>query len=340
MNWRIHMHALARGPLVLLWRIWPLVGGALVGVGFRLVFSGVKIDKHILWEAMSSSFVLLVPFAVGAVAVYLAALRRRGTWASDIWTGAGANALFVFGTFLVLIEGLICCVLAIPLFAFLGAIGGLLAGRAFRWAKWPRQTVFGFTALPLLLGAVEPYFPTPQEVHWVEYSRQVSATPREIWPVLIDAPDIRPEEIGSAWAYRIGVPLPTSAVTRFEHGTPVRHITMGKNIHFDEIAKEWVPYRRVLWQNRFTPDSFPPEALDDHVRIGGEFFDIMDAEYSMREVTGGTELSARIGYRVSTHFNWYARPIAEFLLSNFEANALAFYAHRAEASRAIAPPYR
>jgi hypothetical protein len=37
-------------------------------------------------------------------------------------------------------------------------------------------------------------------------------------------------------------------------------------------------------------------------------------------------------YRVSTNFNWYVRPIAYFLVVNFEKTALGFYAHRAEAN--------
>jgi hypothetical protein len=37
-------------------------------------------------------------------------------------------------------------------------------------------------------------------------------------------------------------------------------------------------------------------------------------------------------YRVSTAFNWYTRPIAEFLVGNFEEAALRFYARRAETS--------
>jgi hypothetical protein len=36
--------------------------------------------------------------------------------------------------------------------------------------------------------------------------------------------------------------------------------------------------------------------------------------------------------RVSTNFNWHVRPIAYFLVVNFEKTALAFYAHRAEAN--------
>jgi hypothetical protein len=104
---------------------------------------------------------------------------------------------------------------------------------------------------------------------------------------------------------------------------------LGKGVHFDQVAAEWEPNRRVRWVYQFSSDSFPAGALDDHVRIGGRYFDVLDTEYTLRQVTGGTELRVRMSYRVSTAFNWYARPLAEFLVGNFEEAVLEFYAHRA-----------
>ena len=188
-----------------------------------------------------------------------------------------------------------------------------------------------YAALPLLLGGFEQYLPVPQDVHSVERTSIVSASPERIWSQLVVAENIRPSEIGSAWMYRIGVPLPQSAVTELIAGKEVRHIRMGKGIHFDQVAADWEPNRRIRWLYRFSKDSFPAGALDDHVRIGEAHFDILDTEYALRQLPGGTELRVRMNYRVSTPFNWYARPVAEILVTNFEEAALSFYAHRAVA---------
>jgi hypothetical protein len=61
--------------------------------------------------------------------------------------------------------------------------------------------------------------------------------------------------------YRIGVPLPLSAVTVLADGTQVRHIMMGKGIQFDQIAADWQPNRPIRWTYRFANDSFPAGAL-------------------------------------------------------------------------------
>jgi len=112
----------------------------------------------------------------------------------------------------------------------------------------------------------------------------------------------------------------------------VRHVRMGKGIEFDQVAADWQGCHHVRWQYRFAPDSFPPRALDDHVRIGGEHFDLIDTEYSLRpRPDGTTTLRVAISYRVSTRFNWYAQPLAELFVGNFEETALRFYARRAEA---------
>lgn len=306
---------------------WPLILGMLTGLGFRLVFQGASNEAL---DAMMASFTLLVPVAVGAVTVYAAERSRRRSWIFYFWSAAAANALFVIGTFLILIEGLICTILAAPLFAMIGGVAGLVTGAVCRWSGRAPPMVLSVAALPLLAGSLEQHIPLPDRVDTVSTVRVIQASPEQVWHALSFADDIKPEEIGSAWMYRIGVPLPLSAVTEERDGERIRHIEMGKGIAFDQVIVNWEPGRRVRYTYRFAPDSFPPRALDDHVRIGGQYFDLRDTEYSLAPIPEGTRMTARMSYRVSTHFNWYARLVARLLVGNFEETALAFYARRAE----------
>ncbi len=237
----------------------------------------------------------------------------------------------ILGSVLTTLEGVICAFLALPIFSTFGGVAGMIMGAVCRRTRRADSTLFGIAALPLLFGAVEQRFPLPQDVTSTERTVMVSVPPEALWPQLVNAANIRPDEMGSAWMYRIGVPLPSSATTRMIDGTPVRHITMGKGIHFDQVAADWEPNHRVRWLYRFSADSFPPQALDDHVRIGGRYFDLIDTEYSLRRIPEGTEFRVRMSYRVSTAFNWYARPLATLLVGDFEKTALAFYTARAQA---------
>jgi hypothetical protein len=310
--------------------VWPTVLGASIGIGFRLVFLGGPGEAY---SAMMASFALLVPMVIGAVAVVAAERSARRSWGYYFWAGASANALCVVVALLIAIEGLICVILAVPLFVVLGGIAGLVTGLVCRLTNRPRRSVLGFAVLPLLLGGFEQRLPLPHAVLREERAVVIAAPANVVWQQLLSVRDIKPEEMNQAWMYRIGVPLPQSAITESVQGALVRHVTMGKSVQFDQVATDWSPNRRVLWTYRFTKDSFPPKALDDHVRIGGTYFDIVDTEYALRELPGGTELRVTMQYRVSTNFNWYIRPIAAFLIGNFEDTALNFYARRSEFAR-------
>ena len=155
----------------------PLLGGASVGIVMRLVYSGRP--QH-AFDAMMSSFVLLVPVLVGAVAVLIAERGKNRSGVYHFWTGAAANALFVLGTLAILIEGLICAILAVPLFGILGGIAGVLMGIVCRRTIWAKQTVFCLAALPLVLGGIEQHWPLPQDTSVIERTRLVAAPPEAV----------------------------------------------------------------------------------------------------------------------------------------------------------------
>jgi hypothetical protein len=139
----------------------PLICGALVGVAFRLFFSGRPGEPY---HAMMSTFTLLVPIVVGAVTVYIAERAGRRSWSYYFFAAAAANALFVIGTMVIRVEGLICAVLAVPLFGLVGGLGGILMGAVCRWTKWPRPAIYSFAALPLLLGGLEQNLTLSQDI--------------------------------------------------------------------------------------------------------------------------------------------------------------------------------
>lgn len=307
-------------------RWWPPLAGMLFGVLLRLVYSG---QPKFPFNAMDNSFVLLAPLAVGAVTVYLAEKSMRRSWGYYIVMPAFANLLFVAGTMLIMIEGLICAIIVIPLFAFLGAIGGLLMGLICRVTMWPRHAVYAFMAVPLIFGALPADDPVDRHIAVTQRTILIAAAPALIWHQLLDARDIKADEVGQAWMYRIGVPLPLSGITQQVPEGLVRKVAMGKSIHFEQVATEWNANRFVRWRYRFADDSFPPGALDDHVKIGGHYFDLIDTEYELTPRSAhATALTIRMHYRVSTQFNWYAKPVARLLIGNFEEVILGFYSRR------------
>ena len=314
---------------------WPLLCGAVAGLLIRLVYSGGSGQAY---APMLAAFVYLAPFVVGMVTVYVAERSHRRSWGYYAWASALANALFVVGSLVILIEGIICAILIVPLFAAFGALGGLLMGMICRFTNWPRSTLGCFAALPLLLGALggDP----GARVHTLESVKQqvlVQAAPADVWRHLMDADRIAPVEVETAWMYRIGVPMPLAGVTEQTPEGLVRDVRMGKGIHFSQVSTDWEPGRRVQWQYRFGPDSVPPGALDDHVRIGGHYFDLVGTTYTLIPQGEATVLEIDMQYRVSTDFDWYAKPLARWLIGDFSEVILDFYRQRSERSGRAMP---
>lgn len=306
----------------------PLAGGVLAGIALRLIYSGKAGDAY---APMMQSFIFALPLLVAVVTVYIAETKSRRSWSYYFLMPALANILFVVGTLLIMIEGWICAILIVPLFALVGGIAGLAMGAICRITRWPRRSIVGCVAmLPLITGGFEQRLPLPYRERVAMREIVVGASAPAVWRELIDAREITPGEIGDAWLYRIGVPMPIAGIADTQDGEHLRHITMGKGIHFDQVATEWRENESVSWRYRFADDSFPAGALDDHVRIGGHYFDLGETQYSLSASGGETLLRIRMKYRVSTRFNWYAGPIADLLVGNFADVVLRFYARRAE----------
>ncbi|HEU5135999.1 MAG TPA: hypothetical protein VFU13_12690 [Steroidobacteraceae bacterium] len=307
---------------------WPFAGGALIGLTLRLIFRG---DPGDAYTAMMGSFILGSPVLVAVITVYIAELQARRSWSYYFVAPALANVLYVLGTLLILIEGWVCAIIILPLFCLVGGIAGLAMGAICRATHWPRRAVVGCVAmLPLLTGGLEQRLALPARERVAEREIMVAADAARVWRELVDVHQIAPAELDDAWLYRIGVPLPVAGAAETRDGAHLRHMTMGKGIRFDQVATEWRENEQVTWRNLFSADSFPAGALDDHVRIGGHYFDVRETQYGLREIGGQTRLRIRMSYRVSTRFNWYAGPVADLLVGNFAEVALRFYARRAE----------
>lgn len=309
--------------------LWPIGAGVMAGLALRWIFSGKPGDPY---ATMMASFILLTPIVVGATTVYVAERQHRRSWTYCFLVGALANVFCVLSAMLVLWEGLICAILIVPLFAFLGGIGGLLMGAICRRTNRPGSSLYSVAALPLVLGFLEASLPTPERARSVDRRIHVDARPAVVWRYLHNTGPIAPADFENGWIYRIGVPLPEIGVTERSTRGSVRHIRMGKGIHFDQVVAEERAERYVRWTYRFAPDSVPPQALDEHVAIGGAYFDMLDTSYTLVPNGSGTDLRIRMTYRVSTQFNWYVEPIADALFGNFEETVLGFYRRRSESA--------
>lgn len=312
--------------------------GAAYGLLMRLLFGwlplgGPASDAFPIGGTgpMLASFSMMVPVIVGCLTVALSAPARRSWWFS-IWAPWLPTLAFVCGTGLLLIEGAICILMALPLFLLMASVGGLATRLALGLRGGHHGALGALGVLPLLLALPESELPLPQNQRNVSDSVMISAPPEEIWKLINNATDIRPEEMRHGLAYRLGVPLPIEAVTIDTPTGRIRKLKWEDGIAFDEQIVEWHEPKTILWNYEFTVDTFPPDTLDEHVVIGGRHFDLINTRYTLTPESGGTRLAIDVRYRVSTRFNWYANFWGDALLQDTARVILSFYKRRSEAT--------
>jgi len=308
---------------------YPVIAGALTGLALRLFFSG---GGGSYWSPMVGAFIFGAPILIGMLTVYLAERQKRRNWKYYIVAPILANILFVSGTFALLIEGFVCAIIIVPMFAILGMLGGILMGMICRHTDWPKQTLQCAAALPIVAAFLGPLLPTPSATGVIERSITIDAPAAVVWQSINDVRGIEPEQMSGALAMQIGVPPPISGVTRQTATGRIRETHWGKRVHFDEVILDWQPERFVRWSYRFSPDSFPRGALDDHVVIGGHYFDLVDTSFSLQPSSDArsTLVTTQVRYRISTQFNFYANWVAQIVVGNLSETGLRLYKSRSE----------
>jgi hypothetical protein len=183
---------------------------------------------------------------------------------------------------------------------------------------------------PLCVVAVEQYIPLNNQIAHLSSSIEIKAPAETVWYHLNNATNIKESEIPDSLAYLIGAPKPVSGKTISENNQRVRKSVWQKGVYFDEHIVEWQENEFISWTYQFFPDSFPKGSMDDHVVIGGQYFDLMTTSYRLETIPMGTKLTLEIQYRVSTKFNWYTRPLARYLIQDSLGSLLHFYQARSE----------
>jgi hypothetical protein len=317
---------------MMLWVVFGL--GALYGLAMRLLFGMPMFDHSGMAGSagpMMASFVVLVPVLMGVFTVH--AVRKRppsllfavfGPWIPTTCFAAGSGV--------VLIEGSICIAMALPIFWIMSSAGGVLCWIVLKFVDVPRGSVNGLLLLPLLLAWPESQEPLPRTLARSEAAIHIAAPAEVVWGLINHATAIAPAEMSGGLAYRIGLPYPVEAVTQATAHGRVRKLRWAGGVAFDEPITAWQENRLIAWTYAFGPDSFPPGTLDEHVLIGGKYFDLVDTAYRLVPEAGGTRLEIVVDYRVSTGFNWYAVPAGRLLVDDAAQTILRFYKRRSEAA--------
>lgn len=312
---------------------WTWIG-VTVGVAYGL---SVRVMAGLHWSGfgvMSLGFIVFMPFALGCLTVYCAEVRcRRSVWAWLLlpWVAVGGALL---GTLLALLEGFICIVMFVPialLLATMGGIAGGFAGRVVRSHRARAVTMACVAVLPFFTGMWEKPVLHQLEMRRVENVIDIQAPPEVVWRNIERVPAITKAELPKTWAGKIGFPDPIEATLSHEGVGGVRNATFERGLSFIETIDTWEPGQRLGFTIAANTDKIPPTTLDEHVRVGGEYFDVLRGEYLLEPLPNGvTRLHLWSEHRLSTDFNWYAHLWTDAVMSDLQWRILQVIKGRCE----------
>jgi hypothetical protein len=310
--------------------------GAVYGVLFRLSTTNLAVVQgHTPIPAVSGtmtlSFLALGSLCLGLLSVYPAErAERRSAW---LWLFMPFGPVVVACLLSVLfrMEGWICLIFALPGALICAAIGGVIGGLLARRNRTRNGTLACVVLLPFLLAPLETMIDPPTEMRSVADEITIHAPADVVWRNIERVPKIAPEELHTTWAQRIGFPRPVEATLSYEGVGGVRHASFERGLMFVETVTTWEPGRRLGFSIKADSAHIPPTTLDEHVTIGGRYFDVLDGEYSIEAVSDEeTILHLTSRQRVSTDFNAYAGMWTDAVMGNLQSSILEVIRRRCE----------
>jgi len=332
------------GVSLVKWSLKAIAGIHIMGLGavygvmaykaFATLFSAP--EKGIS-GLMLVSFLAGIPFAMGLLIGYHVKRRKLVGLAGSSTLSVLSIALVVFAAGAFLREGTICIVMALPIFFVLAILGVIFAalGSFLGWSDSPKLLSVGLI-IPFMLAPIEQKLPSTTLHQTVSQTIFIAAKPTTLWQHINYPLNIQAAEIRDGLAYHIGAPLPLEARTIEGKVGGLRTLRWERGVNFKAIITSWQPNQHIAWQYKFTPDSFPPGSLDEHIVIGGHYFNLESTSYTLQPEANGTRLTIQINTSVSTNFNRYADFWARFLVNDAAKTFLQFYKTRAEQQSHIA----
>ena len=298
-----------------------------MGVGYGLILRWfATANGASFFGPMSITFLALVPVGMGFATIFP---NKQPTLLEALflpWVGA---AIATSATMLIGWEGAICVAMLAPGMIVACSIGGLAAYLARRWSRSNAAAAALF--LPLAAGPLEQRFVPPVDVRRVETSIAIDATPDVVWSQIESVPEIRPEEEPFALYRAMGFPRPLSAVIDRPGVGGVREARFDGGVLFLEEVTVWEPGRRLALTIDAQEHLIPPTTLDEHVTIGGPYFDVLTGAYEIEaRPEGGVVLHLASELRVSTTFNVYAGWWADLVMASIQDHILEIVKARSE----------
>lgn len=303
----------------------------LFALGMRGVF-GIR-DWEALYSVMLFSFLFLVPFGIGALCIALSGIEKVKSRAYRIFFPWVPILVFFFLTIAFSIEGWACWIMILPLFLIAASLGGLTAAYfKLRKAKNENIYVSAIAFLPLLIAPLEQSIQKIPGQYKAYTVIDIKAPKEKIWSNVTRVRGIERKE-DKGWLTRtLGFPRPIKAELNYEGVGAYRKAIFDKGLIFHETVTEYDHQKKMVFSIKANPYEIPSTTMDEHVVVGGNYFDVLNGTYELEQLDATTcRLHLYSHFKLATTFNFYASIWAGWIMKDIQQNILQVIKVRSEA---------
>lgn len=309
-------------------RLRTLIIGLTAGVLYAFLVMLLVTNNH---DNVSITYIFALPLILGAIPVLFSTKEQLESYKTYLIIPWGITLIFFLLAWGLDFEGMICLVIIVVPFLFLGTLGAFI----FRLIKLKNQgngtKLYASLFLPLLILGIETNFQATDQIHTVSTAIEIEADKSKIWDNVKNVKDIQPDEIETHFVHLIGIPKPLNGEIDKDGIGGTRHITWDKGIKFEEKITSWDDSNGFTYDINVDPNSIPPTTLDEHVMIGGKYFDVLNGSYKIEKLSEEkSKVILTCSYRVTTNLNLYSKLWADFILDDFNKMILEVIKKRSE----------
>lgn len=309
-----------------------LLYGIVYGLIARALFALELSDQPLLRTngLMSFAFLFVVPFVMGLITAFYNDTVTKAFKITMILMPLYAIIGLLFISVLFGIEGIICALMALPVFAIMSLIGGFIGVKVFTRNR-DKLTVSFILLLPFLIAPVEHYFGLNERIFTEKTSIDIHADRQKVWEHITRVKEITPAENKLSLFQILGFPRPIKAELDTIAVGGIRKAIFDRGLFFTETVTEAVPQKILRFTIVADPASTPPAALDEHVMVGGKFFNVMEGKYEIEPIADHfVRLHLTSRFRLSTSFNFYSGLWSKLIMRDIQKNILQIIRERSE----------
>lgn len=283
-----------------------------------------------LFELMSTAFIFMVPAVIGFLTVYLSAAEKVKDYGYRIFKPWVPIFVFFGITLALAWEGWACWLIVLPLFLIAASIGGMLGG-ALKRRRHQHLQVSLVLLLPLLIGPLEQKIEKIPGVYKVDTHIDIQAPASVIWKHVTRVSAIPPEQDKGYLTRFLGFPRPIKAELNFEGVGAYREAIFSKGLVFHETVTHYEHNKKMVFRIKAYPHEIPSTTMDEHIVIGGDYFDVLDGTYELEPLPNGAHrLHLYSHFKMNTTFNFYAGWWGTLIMKDIQNNILQIQKKRAE----------